>query len=138
MGQDGEELFIILDEMEQFGNTKVEKIRLNNLSEECPKVYEYDRAIKAALLNWTSGVAQGLVKHRVEGGMDAWRKLYHKYMPLADDLQSILIRQLMSIKPVTENDMDLLFEGIERIRDLYIKVGSNDKIYQLRSSRTSL
>ena len=47
-------------------------------------------------------------------------------MPLANDLQNILIRQRMSIKQVAENDMDFLFEEIERIRELYIKVGSND------------
>ena len=127
MGQDGDELATILDEVEKLGNTKVDKLRIAKLAEEFPKVYEYDRAIKSALLNWTAGVAQGLVKHGLEGGLDAWRKLYHKYMPLADDLQNILIRQLMSLKQVAENDMDLLLEEIERIRELYIKVGSNDE-----------
>ena len=110
MGQDGDELDSILDEIEKLGNTKVDKLRIAKLAEEFPKVYEYDGAIKSALLNWTAGVTQGLVKHGVEGGLDAWRKLYHKYMPLADDLQNILIRQLMSMKQVSENDMDLLFE----------------------------
>ena len=89
MGQDGDELAIILDEIEKRGNTKVDKSKLNELAEEFPKIHEYDRAIEAALLNWTSGVANGLIKHGVEGGLDAWRKLYHKYMPLADDLHNI-------------------------------------------------
>ena len=75
-------------------------------------------------MNWTSGVAQGLVKHGTEGGLDAWRKLYHKYIPLADDLHNILIGQLMSIRPVNEGDMESLFDEIERIREFYIKAGS--------------
>ena len=72
MGQDGDELAITFDEIEKLGNTKVDKLHIIKLAEEFPKVYEYDRAIKSALLNWTSGVAQGLVKPGVAGGLDAW------------------------------------------------------------------
>ena len=53
--------------------------------------------------------------------------MYNKYVPLADDLQNILIRQLMSIKPVAEQDIDSMFDEIERIRELYIKAGSDDE-----------
>ena len=55
--------------------------------------------------------------------MDAWRKRYNKYIPMADDLQNILIRQLMSLKRVQGSDKDNLFDEIERIRELYIKAG---------------
>ena len=66
------------------------------------------------------------MEHGTECGFDAWRKLYNRYVPLADDMQNILIRQLMSIKPVIENDMDGLFDEIERIREQYIKIGSRE------------
>ena len=77
-------------------------------------------------MNWTSGVAQGLIKHGVDNGLDAWRKLYHKYVPLAEDLQNLLIQELMSLKIVTEADVDQLFADIERIRDLYTKAGTDE------------
>ena len=60
------------------------------MAKEYQQLYEYDKSIKAALMNWISGVARGLVTHGTEGGLDAWRKVYHKYMPLADVLQNIL------------------------------------------------
>lgn len=51
-----------------------------------PKAEEFNRAVDAALLNWISGIAKGLVQHNVANGLDAWRKLYHRYIPLASDL----------------------------------------------------
>ena len=56
----------------------------NEMLKELTGVYskapEYDRAIRAALLNWTSGIAHNIVKYNVEGGLDAWRKLYSRYI----------------------------------------------------------
>ena len=89
------------------------------------KFYEYDRAVKVALLNWTAGLAQGLVKYGNEGGLAAWRNMYNKYVPLVDDFQNILIRQSMGIKVVIEQDVDSLFDENERIREFYIKAGSD-------------
>ena len=91
-----------------------------------PKALEYDRVVKAALLNWILGIAQGLVEHGTEGGLDAWRKLYHRYIPLADHMQNIRIRKLMCLKLVNEGDMDNLFDEAERIREQYIKIGSSE------------
>ena len=51
----------------------------------------------------------------MECGLDAWRKLYYRYVPLAVDLQNILVRELMSLKPVSEQEVDNLFAEIERI-----------------------
>ena len=127
MGKDGDELLEILDVMEKLGGRKFTRQLLAEYHKDYPKIYEYDRVVKAALLNWTAGLAQGLVTYGNEGGLDAWRKMYNKYVPLADDLQHILIRQLMSIKLVNEQDVDSLFDEIERIRELYIKVGSDDE-----------
>lgn len=71
MGVDGEDLLDMLDVMQKRGKNKFNRHLFNKVAKEYPKVYEYDRSIKAALMNWTAGVAQGLVKHGTEGGLDA-------------------------------------------------------------------
>ena len=126
MGQEGEEVVVILNEVEKRGSNKYTRGDLARFAKDVPKAIEYDRSIKVALSNWTAGLAQGLVEHGTECGFDAWRKLYNRYVPLADDMQNILIRQLMSIKPVNENEMDNLFDEIEGIREQYIKGGSRE------------
>ena len=88
-GEDGEELLKHLNDIEKLGNEKFTNEDLHNFAKEVPKALEYDRVVKAALLNWISGIAQGLVEHGTECGFDAWRKLYHRYIPLADDMQNI-------------------------------------------------
>ena len=125
-GQDGEELLEILNHVETYGGEKFTNKYLHNLSKQKPKAYEYSRAIMAALMNWTGGIAKGLIKHGVDNGLDAWRKLYHKYVPLAEDLHNILIQELMGLKRIVENDIDQVFADIERIRDLYAKAGTDD------------
>ena len=95
-GNDGTILIRVLDCVEKLGTKKFTITHLNNLQRQCSNAKEFDRAIKSALLNWTAGIAHGLVKYGTEGGLDAWRKLYNKYMPLAHDMQNILIRELMS------------------------------------------
>lgn len=70
----------ILDEIEKLVNKTFIKEDMKRLIKEVLKAAEYDRSIEVALLNWTSGVAQGLVKYGTEGGLDAWRKLCNKYI----------------------------------------------------------
>ena len=77
-----------------------------------PKAPEYDRAIRAALFNQINGIAKGLVQHNVANGLDVWRKLYHRYIPLASDLQDIFIREVYDLKPVSETDIDRLFDEV--------------------------
>ena len=125
-GEDGEQLLTILDYVETYGINKFTDYHFSNLKLQCEQAGEFDRAIQAALLNWTSGIAHGVIKYGVRGGLDAWRKLYNKYMPFAYDQQHILIRELMSFKQVNENEIDQLFHDVERICDLYIKAGSED------------
>lgn len=125
-GHDGEELLDVLDHIESFGGEKLTNNYLANRSKQRHKVYEYSRVIKVALMNWTSGVAKGLIKHGVDNGLDAWRKLYYKYVPLAEDLQNLLIQELMNVQIVTEADVDQIFVDIERIRDLYTKAGTDE------------
>ena len=91
---------------------------------------EYDTAIKSALLNWTTGIAYNLIRYNTHNGFDAWRKLCNRYVPFAEDLQDILIQELVSLKPVSENEIDVLFKEIERIIDLYVKAGPADDLSQ--------
>ena len=88
-----------------------------------PKVAEFETAIKAALLNWTSGVVNNMIKYGVLNGFDVWRTLHHKYVLLAEDLQNILNQELMAFKHVSENEIDTLFNEIDRITDFYVKAG---------------
>ena len=125
-GSDGPTLLKILDYVETFGIKKFIDTHFSNLIRQCNKAGELDRAIKGALLNWTVGIANGVVKCGTEGGLHAWRKVYNKYMPLAHNMQHILIRELMSLKPVGAADIDQFFYDVERICDLYVKVGSKE------------
>ena len=93
-----------------------------------PKAPEFDRAIRAALFNLTNGIAKGLVQHNVANGLGAWRKFYHRCIPLASDLQDIFIRELYDLKPVSEADIDNLFDEVARIRGLYLKAGPGDDL----------
>ena len=94
----------------------------------CPKITEYEILIKAALLIWTSGVANRTIKYGILNGSDAWKKLYHKYVFLAEDLQNIFIQELMALNSISENDIDTLFNEKEKIKDLYAKAKSIDDL----------
>ena len=74
-GSDGEVLLQILDKVETMGINKYINELLQEVVKACPKVAEFDIAVKSALLNWTSGVANRTVKYGVCNGLDAWRKL---------------------------------------------------------------
>ena len=127
-GADGDVLLTILDKVEKMGGATFTNEVLAELTTKYPKAGEWNRAIQAALLNWTNGIAKGLVQHNVHNGFDAWRKLYNRYIPLASDLQDLLIRELYDLKPVTESEIDGLFDEIARIKDLYIKAGPSDDL----------
>ena len=127
-GQDGEALLQIFDTMESLGGTIYIDDQFQGLIVESPKVAEFEIAVKVALPNWTSGIVNNLVRYGICNGFDAWRKLYHKYVPLVDDLQNILVQELMVLKPVSENELDSLFNEIERITDFYAKTGTQEDL----------
>ena len=127
-GSDGEVLLKLLDEVEARGANQYDNIMLQVLISKCPMAAELDTAIKAALLNWTIGVANNMIKYSVHNGFDAWRKLYHRYVPLVEDSQNILIQELMCLKPVGEGEIDAVFNVIERITDFYVKTGPTDNL----------
>ena len=131
MGEDGVELVNALNEVEQPGNQTYIAEDLSKLAKDVPKAHEYDRAVKVVFVNLIIGIPQGL-EHGTEGSFDVWRNLFNRYIPLADGMQNIFIRQLMGLKQVSENETDSLFDEIDRIREQYIQIGSkqgpmNDK-----------
>ena len=67
-GQDGDIVVELFDRVEKFGARKVRRDVLGKLKPQILKIDDYDRSIRAALLNWTSGIASNIVKYNVEGG----------------------------------------------------------------------
>ena len=59
-----------------------------------------------------------MIEHGVDNGFDAWRRLYHHHIPLAEDLRKILMQELYSLRPVSESEIDGLFNEVERITEL--------------------
>ena len=102
-GADGDLFLLELDKVEKMGAQAFINELLQELISRYPKAAGWNRAIKAALLNWTSGIATGLVQHNVANGFDAWRKSYNRYIPLASDLHDIMIRELYDLKPVNKS-----------------------------------
>ena len=47
---------------------------------------------------------------------------------MADDLQQIFIQELYDLKPVAENDVDKLFNEVQRISEWYIRSGSETMV----------
>ena len=131
-GVDGEELLHILDKVEKMGGNTFTNELLKDLITVKPKAEEFNKAVNAALLSWTSGIAQGLVQHNVANGLDAWMKIYHRYIPLASDLQDILIRELYDLKLVTEGEIDSFFDDVARINEFCIKAGPSDDLSDRR------
>ena len=93
------------------------------LIDQYPKAIEYNLAIQNVLENYTTDIAEGMIEYGVHHGFDAWRRLFHHYVPMADDLQQILIQELYDLKPVSESDVDKLFNEIQRISEWYIRSG---------------
>ena len=76
-GADGDTLLTILNHVEKMGpNTFTNDMLQELIVIKYFDAPEFDRAIRAALYNWTNGVAKGLVQHNVANGLDAWRQLY--------------------------------------------------------------
>ena len=125
-GDDGELLLDILTQVEKCGSKTFDHAQLAGLVGQCPKAAEFNRAIMSVLLNYTVGNAKAMVEYGIANGFDAWRRLYHHYLPLAEDLQQISIQQLYSLFPVNENNIDNLFNNVERITELYTVAGRAD------------
>ena len=125
-GEGGELLLELLTEVEKSGADQFTNANYKELIRQCPKATEFNRALMSVLLNYTTGIAKGLVEYGAENGFDAWRRLYHHYLPLAEDLQQLLIQELYSLPPVNEANIDTLFNKVERITEMYTKAGRVD------------
>ena len=119
-------LLEILTQIEKCGGETFTDAQYKELVRQCPKTPESNRAIMSVLLNYTTGIVNGLVEYGTENGFDAWRRLYHHYLPLAEDLQQLLIQELYALTPVNENNIDTLFNKVERITEMFTKAGRVD------------
>ena len=120
-GAEGEQLLQILEGVEKYGAFKFDNNKHAELAKSYPTAYEYNRARMSLLLNYTTSLAKGMVEHGVDNGVGAWRRLYHHHIPLVEDQRKIFMQELYALKPVTENEIDNLFNEVERITELYLK-----------------
>ena len=77
--------------MQALEATKFINSQLQSIITKYLKIAEFDVAINVALWNWITRVVNNMLKFGVNNELDAWRKLYHRYVPLADDLQNAWI-----------------------------------------------
>ena len=106
---DGEMLLQIFDKIEALGATKHINEQLRMMIDKYPKETKFDTTVKSALLNWTAGIINNVVECGVHKGSNAWRKLCHRYVPFAKDLQNKFIQELMALNPISENEADSVF-----------------------------
>ena len=111
----------ILDHVEKYGAKPFTNAKLDALVEPYPRAAEYNVAILNVLENYTADIAEGMVRYGVHNGFDAWRRLYHHYIPLSQDLQQILIQELYDLKPAGESEIDKFFNDNQRISELYVR-----------------
>ena len=113
----------IITQVEKWGGDTFINQQLKETTRQYLKAAEYNRAIMSVFLNYTAGIAKGMVEYGVENGFDAWRRLYHQYVPLAEDLSQILIQELYTLSPVSESNIGSVFNQVERITELYTTAG---------------
>ena len=123
-GAKGINLTTILDNVETYGEKPYDNSKLMALAEQEPRAHEYSNAIQNVLETYTIDLAESMIRYGIHNGVGSWRKLYHHHVPLAGDLQQILIQDLFDIKPVSEADVDKLLVEIQRISEWHIKAGS--------------
>ena len=104
-----------------YGAIRFDNNKLKELIKARPKAAEYNRAILSSLLNVTTSLAKGMIEHGVDNGFGAWRRLYHHHIPLAEDLRKIVMQEFYTLKPVSEGEIDSIFNEVQRITDLYLK-----------------
>ena len=90
----GIQLLTIFERVETYGDKPHDNTTRAALAAHCSRAYEYQVAIHNVLEAYTIDIVEGMVRYGVHNGLDAWRTLYHHYVPLAEDLQQILIQEL--------------------------------------------
>ena len=122
-GPKGVLVLIIPDDVEIYGAETDDNEKLERLVAQVPRAREYNIAIQNVLENYITDIAEGLINYGVQNGFDVWRRLFHHYVPLAEDFQQLLIQELYDLKPVSEQEVDKLFINIQRISECYIRAG---------------
>ena len=79
--------------------------------------------MESALRNWIEGDANRLVKYGANGGIDAWRRLYAEYIPLAQTKQDIIFTEILDMKPVNDKNVRKLMNRIEELQYKYNQCG---------------
>ena len=122
-GRDGEILNKLLTAVEKRGDEPVINTHLQIISTKLPKRWEFNRAIHSALKNWTTGEAKKLVTYGFNGGIDAWRRLYHEYLPLDQTKQDIIFTEITSLEAVEEKDVRAFLNRLEELKDKHDRCG---------------
>ena len=97
---------------------------LKRLEGRMPKIWEYNRAIHAALKNWTHGDANNAGRYGANGGLDAWRRLCAEYIPLAQTKQDIILTEIFEMTPVSDKNVRKLLNRMEELQYKYNQCGN--------------
>ena len=79
-----------------------------------------------------------MVEHGCDNGLDAWRRLYNRYIPAAEDVQNLPMEELMMLKQIAEQEIDNLFIEIERLTEWYIKADGQGEAMNAKWVRAAL
>ena len=115
-GKHGDTLNHILTWAEQRGDKQVTDRDLGRMENLIPKIWEFNRAVHAALKNWTEGDANKVVKYGANGGIDAWRRLYAECIPLAQTKQDIILIEILEVKPANDKNIRKLLNRMEELQ----------------------
>ena len=122
-GRHGDVLNKVLTWAEKRNDMPITDNELMELERSIPKIWEYNRAVHAALKNWTEGDANKLVRYGANGGIDAWRRLYAEYIPLAQTKQDIILTEILEMKPVNDKNVRKLLNRMEELQYKYNQCG---------------
>lgn len=73
--------------------------------------------------NWIIGEARKFVTYSVNGGIDAWRRLYHEYFPLDQTKQDSIFTEIIGLERIKEKDVRAFLNRIEELRDQHDRCG---------------
>ena len=122
-GKDGDVLNSILTWAEQQRGKRIDDTMHAEIGKHVPKVWKYNRAIHASFKNWTEGDAKRLIRYELNGGTDAWRKLYVEYIPMAQTKHYIILSEILELKPVTDKHIRKSSNRVDELRYKYNRCG---------------
>ena len=123
-GVDGDILNKILTWDERRGDKIITDDQLERLEERIPQIWQCNKAIRAAFKIWTDGDAKRFIKYEVKMGIDAWRKMYIEYIPMAHTRQDIILADILELQPLTDKQVRQFFNRLDEHRYKYNQCGS--------------